>query len=59
MHEVGGMRIDPASREVWVKGKQLGLRTEGFDPLLALAEHRGIVLTREHYPDSAVANLAP
>lgn len=47
VHEIEGIRIDPASREVWVKGKRLGLRTKEFDLLLALAEHRGIVLTRE------------
>lgn len=41
VHEIGGMRIDPASREVWLKGKRLGLRTKEFDLLLALAEHRG------------------
>ena len=47
VHEIGDMRIDPAKREVWVKGKRTGLRTKEFDLLLALAEHRGIVLTRE------------
>jgi len=49
--EVGGVRIDPAKREVWVEGKRLGLRTKEFDLLLALAEHRGIVLTREQLLD--------
>ena len=39
--------IDPAAREVTVAGKPATLRTKEFDLLLALAEHKGIVLTRE------------
>lgn len=39
--------IDPARREVSVVGKSTTPRTKEFDLLLALAEHRGLVLTRE------------
>ena len=44
---VGDMTIDPARREVTVAGKAANLRAKEFDLLLALAEHRGLVLTRE------------
>lgn len=39
--------IDPARREVSVVGQRTTPRTKEFDLLLALAEHRGLVLTRE------------
>ncbi len=39
--------IDPARREVSVAGKSVTPRTKEFDLLLTLAEHRGLVLTRE------------
>ena len=39
--------IDPARREVTVAGKPALLRAKEFDLLQALAEHRGLVLTRE------------
>jgi DNA-binding response OmpR family regulator len=44
---LGDVTIDPARREVRVAGKEARLRTKEFDLLLALAEHRGLVLTRE------------
>jgi two-component system alkaline phosphatase synthesis response regulator PhoP len=44
---VGDVAIDPARREVTIAGKAASLRTKEFDLLLALAEHRGLVLTRE------------
>ena len=43
----GDVTIDPARREVTVAGNPASLRTKEFDLLLALAEHRGLVLTRE------------
>jgi len=43
--------IDPARREVTVAGKAVTLRTKEFDLLLTLAEHRGLVLTREQLLD--------
>jgi len=44
---VGDLTIDPARREVTIAGKAASLRTKEFELLLALAEHRGLVLTRE------------
>jgi DNA-binding response OmpR family regulator len=45
--EVGGLVIDPARREVRLGARMFDLRTQEFDLLLALAEHRGQVLSRE------------
>ncbi len=39
--------IDPGSREVEVAGQRVDLRTKEFDLLLAFAENKGIVLSRE------------
>jgi DNA-binding response OmpR family regulator len=44
---VGDISIDPARREVTVSGRNVELRTKEFDLLSTLAEHEGIVLTRE------------
>jgi DNA-binding response OmpR family regulator len=44
---LGDLTIDPARREVSVDSRSLELRTQEFDLLLALAEHRGRVLSRE------------
>jgi len=41
------LRIDPASRQVWVDDKVVELTSTEFDLLLTLAEHRGMVLSRE------------
>ena len=41
------LRIDPASRQVWAAGNLVELTSTEFDLLLALAEHRGMVLSRE------------
>lgn len=43
--------IDPARREVTVAGKTATPRAKEFDLLLSLAEHRGLVLTREKLLD--------
>ena len=48
---VADVTIDPARREVTVSGKSANLRTKEFDLLLTLAEHRGLVLTREQLLD--------
>ncbi|MBL8058165.1 MAG: response regulator transcription factor [Anaerolineales bacterium] len=45
------LTIDPASREVTVAGRPAALRTKEFDLLLALAENRGVVLSREKLLD--------
>jgi len=44
---LGDLTIDPARREVRVDSRSLDLRTQEFDLLLALVEHRGLVLSRE------------
>ena len=44
---LGDLTIDPARREVRLASESLDLRTQEFDLLLALAEHRGLVLSRE------------
>jgi DNA-binding response OmpR family regulator len=44
---LGDLTIDPARREVRLAALSLNLRTQEFDLLLALAEHRGLVLSRE------------
>lgn len=48
---IADVTIDPARREVTVSGKPANLRTKEFDLLLTLAEHRGLVLTREQLLD--------
>jgi two-component system, OmpR family, alkaline phosphatase synthesis response regulator PhoP len=44
---LGDLTIDPARREVRLPSQTLNLRTQEFDLLLTLAEHRGRVLSRE------------
>jgi DNA-binding response OmpR family regulator len=44
---VSDLSIDPARREVRVGEDRVDLRTQEFDLLLTLAEHRSLVLTRE------------
>ena len=44
---VGDVTIDPARHEITVAGQLVGVRPKEFDLLLTLAEHRGIVLSRE------------
>jgi two-component system, OmpR family, alkaline phosphatase synthesis response regulator PhoP len=41
------MRIDTGRRQVWVEGEPVELTTIEFDLLKTLAEHRGMVLSRE------------
>ena len=50
---LGSVVVDPKRREVTVAGKPVELRTKEFDVLLALAEHRGIVLSREQLLNQA------
>ena len=47
VYRLGDLTIDPARREVTVAGQPIDLRTKEFDCLLCLAEHKGIVLSRE------------
>jgi two-component system alkaline phosphatase synthesis response regulator PhoP len=44
---VGDVTVDPARHEVTIAGQVVKLRPKEFDLLLALVEHRGIVLSRE------------
>ncbi len=48
---VGCLSIDPARREVTLAGKRLDLRAKEFDLLYTLAEHRGLVLSRDQLLD--------
>jgi two-component system alkaline phosphatase synthesis response regulator PhoP len=44
---ISDVEIDPLRREVTVAGSQVALRAKEFDLLLAFAQNKGIVLTRE------------
>ena len=44
---LGDLTIDPSRREVHLSARRMELRTQEFDLLLTLAEHRGRVLSRE------------
>jgi two-component system, OmpR family, alkaline phosphatase synthesis response regulator PhoP len=44
---IGDLMIEPGKREVSRQGKAIELRTQEFEVLLALAQHRGLVLSRE------------
>jgi DNA-binding response OmpR family regulator len=44
---IGDLTIDPARREARASSRTLDLRTQEFDLLLTMAEHRGLVLSRE------------
>jgi DNA-binding response OmpR family regulator len=48
---VGDLLVDPASREARMGGCLLELRPREFDLLLALVEHRGLVLSRDQLLD--------
>ncbi len=50
---LGDLTIDPARREVRIASALLELRTQEFDLLLTLAEHRGRVLSREQILEKA------
>ncbi len=44
---LGDLDIDPARREVHLNGRLIDLRTQEFEVLLVLAQHKSLVLTRE------------
>jgi DNA-binding response OmpR family regulator len=48
---VGQLTVDPASREARVGDELLDLRPKEFDLLLALAEHQGLVMSRDQLLD--------
>ena len=45
--QLGDLEVDPDSREVRLHGRQLDLRTQEFEVLMALIQNKGRVLTRE------------
>lgn len=47
------VRIDPSARRVWVGERLVDLTTVEFDLLLALAQHHGMVLSREQLLEKA------
>ena len=49
--QVGDISIDPARHQVTLAGQPLHLRPKEFDLLQALAEHQGLVLTRDQLLD--------
>ena len=51
--KIGQTTIDPQRREVTVDDRLIELRTQEFDLLLALAQHKGIVLSRDQLLDLA------
>jgi len=51
--KIGQVTIDPQRREVTVGDRLVELRTREFDLLLALAQHKGIVLSRDQLLDLA------
>ena len=44
---IGKLRVHPGTREASIDGRPIELRSKEFDVLLALATHRGSVLSRE------------
>jgi DNA-binding response OmpR family regulator len=50
---IGDLVIDPGSREVTVRGQKISLRAQEFDLLLTLAQHKGMVLTRDQLLEKA------
>jgi DNA-binding response OmpR family regulator len=50
---IADLVIDPASREVTVKGESIQLRNQEFDLLYTLARHQGLVLNRKQLLDMA------
>jgi len=49
--KIGQVTIDPQRREVMVRDELIHLRAKEFDLLLTLAQHKGIVLSREQLLD--------
>ncbi len=47
------VRIDPSARRAWVDDQLIELTAVEFDLLLALAQHQGMVLSREQLLEKA------
>jgi len=52
--ELGGLRVDPSTREVSVDSQPVTLTAREFDLLLAMAARPGVVFSREQLLDAAV-----
>ena len=50
---LGDVTLDPGSREITIGGNYINTRTQEFDLLQTLFEHRGLVLTREQLLNQA------
>jgi two-component system alkaline phosphatase synthesis response regulator PhoP len=50
---LGDLVIDPARRELTVRGQPVELRAQEFDLMWVFAEHKGFVLTREQLLEKA------
>jgi len=50
------LRIDSGSRQVWLDDQPIELTSTEFDLLIALAEHRGMVLSREQLLEKVWGN---
>jgi len=48
---IGNVTIDPARREVVINGQKVTLRRKEFDLLVTMAQHQGIVLSRDQLLD--------
>jgi DNA-binding response OmpR family regulator len=51
--KLGDLVIDPARREVHCNGKLVPLRTQEFEVLYVLAQHKGLVLSRDQLLNQA------
>jgi DNA-binding response OmpR family regulator len=51
--QIGDLVIDPARREVTIRGEEVRLRAKEFDLLLTLIEHKSLVLSRDQLLDLA------
>jgi two-component system, OmpR family, alkaline phosphatase synthesis response regulator PhoP len=47
IYHIGDLSVDSGSREATIAGKPVDLRTQEFELLLSLMEHKGLVLSRE------------
>lgn len=51
--QIGDLMIHPGGREILIKGQVVKTRTQEFDLLYTLVQHRGLVLTREQLLNKA------
>jgi DNA-binding response OmpR family regulator len=51
--EFDHLRLDTAAHRVWVDGQEVELTNTEFDLLKVLANHRGLVISREQLLEKA------